>query len=63
MPTHNKSEPLLTIKEIATLFNLKESRIRWEIHLKRIPFYKIGQSVRLRASEVEGWISSQRSSQ
>jgi excisionase family DNA binding protein len=54
------SEPLLTIKEVAEKFNLKESRIRWEIYHRRIPIYKIGSSIRLRASEIESWIMSKR---
>lgn len=62
MPANNNlhKEPLLTVREIAQAFNLKESRLRWEIFQKRIPFYKIGASIRLRASEVEAWLYSKR---
>lgn len=52
------NEPLLTIREVAEKFNLKESRVRWEVFHRRIPIYKIGSSIRLRASEVEQWIQS-----
>lgn len=56
--TKNINEPLLTIREVALKFNIKESRLRWEIHHRRIPLYKIGASIRLRASEIELWIQA-----
>lgn len=58
--TEKQNEPLLTVREVSKRFNIKESRLRWEIHLSRIPVYKIGSSILLRASEVEVWITSQK---
>lgn len=60
MPTNTNYESLITVKEAAKLFNIKESRLRWEIYLKRIPHYRMGSSVRLRASEIEKWLKPQR---
>jgi len=54
--TSLENEPLLTVKQVANLFNIKVARIRWEIFHKRLPVYKIGGSVFLRASEIELWI-------
>lgn len=47
---------LLTVSEAATLLNLKVSRIRNLVFLKRIPFIKIGASVRFSKAALLDWI-------
>lgn len=47
---------LLTVTEAATLLNLKISRIRNLVFLKRIPFIKIGASVRFSKAALLDWI-------
>lgn len=49
---------LLTLNEAATLLNLKISRIRNLIFLKRIPYIKIGASIRFSKSAILDWIQS-----
>ncbi len=46
----------LTIQEAASFLNLKESRLRYEMQKKHIPFLKIGRSVRFDKSEIEKWM-------
>ncbi len=49
---------LLTIKEVAEIFSLSVSRVRYEVFRKRMPFIKLGRSVRFRRGEIEAWISA-----
>lgn len=48
---------LLTCKEAAAYLNLNESRIRYEVFLKRIPHIKIGRTVRFATEQLDNWIS------
>ena len=48
---------LLTVNEVSTLLNLKVSRIRNLVFLKRIPYIKIGASVRFSKAAILEWIN------
>lgn len=50
----------LTIKELSLLLNMKESRIRFEIFRKNIPYIKIGRSIRFEYDEIIQWTKSKR---
>ncbi|RYZ77786.1 MAG: DNA-binding protein [Proteobacteria bacterium] len=52
----SKNEELLTIADVARILQLSESRIRYEVFHKRIPFLKIGRSVRFQARAIQRWI-------
>lgn len=51
---------LLTIEEAAKMLNLKASRIRYEIFMKRINYFKIGRSIRFDEKELVLWALSQK---
>lgn len=51
---------LLTIEEAAIMLNLKASRIRYEIFMKRINYFKIGRSIRFDEKDLVLWALSQR---
>ena len=50
-------EPLARIDEVARLLNLSLPAIRHYIRQKKIPFLKIGGSIRFDLNEVGAWIN------
>lgn len=48
----------LTIEEVAELLNQKQSTIRYWVQTKKIPYTKIGRSIRFNASNLHRWIES-----
>lgn len=56
----NKNQPLLTISEASTFLNMKSSRIRYEVFKKRIPFIKLGKSIRFDEKDLISWVLSQK---
>lgn len=50
------SEPLLTSSELAKWLNIKESTIRKKVSNNRIPYLKIGSSVRFRVEDIQQWL-------
>lgn len=56
----NNDEPLytryLSITDVCKLFNLKESWIRRQIFLKKIPFIKMGRLIRFDLFELDKWV-------
>ena len=51
-------EKLLTRGEIASLLHKPESWLRYAERHRLIPFLKVGQHIRYRASEVQEWLDS-----
>lgn len=51
-----QSEPLLTVRQLAGLFNMTPSFIY--DHLKEIPHVRLGRAVRFRLSHVEAWLET-----
>lgn len=49
---------LLNIEEAARYLGMPVSRIRYETFIKRIPFIKIGRSVRYIKEQLDAWIES-----
>ncbi len=47
---------LMTIEEAAKFLNLKVSKLRRDIFLKTIPYYKIGSLIRFKKEELLKWI-------
>lgn len=50
------NHPLLTINEVAKLLGVTTQRIRYEVFQKRIPYIKLGASLRFSRTEIENWI-------
>ncbi len=48
----------LSIKQLTTLFNVKESWIRRQIFLNKIPYRTLGGLLRFKESEIEEWMQS-----
>ena len=51
---------LLTIGEVAKLFNVKESKLRRAILKKEIPYLKLGGLIRFKKSDLEEYLNGQR---
>ncbi len=49
-------EKLMMIQEVAEVTQLKLATIRKYISLEKIPFVRLGKSIRFRPSEIEAWI-------
>lgn len=47
---------LLNVEQLAARLNLSVARIRYEVFRRRIPFLKIGRSVRFRSADIEKWL-------
>ena len=57
----NEEKPqLLTMVEASVFLNLKDSRLRYEVFRKRIPFYKIGRSIRFSKQDLIEWVMKQK---
>jgi len=50
----------ITIKKLSEHLSFSEARIRWEIHKRRIPFVKIGKSIRFDLNEIGNWLKNAR---
>ena len=50
-------QSLMNTESAAAYLGLKESRLRYEVFLKRIPFVKLGRSVRFSKEQLDKWIS------
>jgi excisionase family DNA binding protein len=50
----------LTIIEASEILNLKESRLRYEVFHRRIPYMKIGRSIRFDEKDLISWVLSQK---
>ena len=51
------STEFLTIEQASDLLNLKVSKLRRDIFMKAIPYYKIGALVRFKREELLKWIN------
>lgn len=52
-------EELLTIDEAAEFLNVKVSKLRREVFLKRIKHFKLGALLRFKRSHLTEWVNSQ----
>lgn len=59
MQPEGQHEELLTIKEAAHFLNVKVSKLRREVFLKRIKHFKLGALVRFKKSHLVEWVNSQ----
>ena len=57
---NEKYKKLLTINEAADLLAMSKSRVRYEIFHKRMPFFKIGRSIRFDEKDLITWIDNQK---
>jgi excisionase family DNA binding protein len=47
---------LLTIEEASTFLNLKVSKLRRDVFMKAIPYYKFGSLIRFKKDELLKWV-------
>jgi excisionase family DNA binding protein len=47
---------LMTINEAAVFLNLKVSKLRRDVFMKAIPYYKIGSLIRFKKEELVRWL-------
>lgn len=52
----NRIERLMTYRELAAYLNMTERTLRRHVAAKKIPFAKIGRSVRFDKSKIEAWL-------
>ena len=57
---NNENKQLLTIADAAVFLAFTQSRIRYEVFKKRIPFIKIGRSIRFDEKDLISWIMNQK---
>jgi excisionase family DNA binding protein len=46
----------LTVKEICNYLNVKETHLRSMVYYKKIPFKKIGNTLRFDLDEIKKWL-------
>lgn len=51
---------LLTLSEVAELLKVSDSSVRRLLHGRRIPFLKVGGSIRLSKEDLHSYLQSQR---
>ena len=49
----NHEGPLLSIKEVAPLLNVKESTLRSWVHQKKVPVIRLGRCVRIKYEVIQ----------
>ncbi len=58
MPEHY--DRFLGISEVAELLGVKQSTLYAWVHLRQIPYYKIGRLVKFKKSEIDGWLQQRK---
>lgn len=51
---------IFDIKAAALFLSLTESRIRYEVFHKRIPYFKVGRSIRFDEKDLINWVLNQK---
>lgn len=57
MSSYQKNDHFMNLKDLCILLKSKESKIRKMIFERKIPYTKIGRSIRFRKSDIEKWIN------
>ena len=52
----NLEEPLMTIEDLSIYLSIKKSTLYSKIERGELPFYKIGNLIRFRQSEIGAWL-------
>ena len=53
-----KMDKLLTIDELAVIIKVKKSTIYQWVHLRLIPYIKVGRLLRFREEDIQKWLIS-----
>ena len=53
-------EDLMVIEEAASFLRLSVGRLRYEVFLRRIPFFKMGRSVRFSREDLSNWLETKK---
>lgn len=59
LQSEGQHEELLTITEASKFLNVKVSKLRREVFLKRIKHFKLGALIRFKRSHLIEWVDSQ----
>ncbi|KWI60005.1 helix-turn-helix domain-containing protein [Burkholderia ubonensis] len=59
MPTSNREDEILTIKQVADYLKVTERTIYRLAAAKKIPAFKVGGTWRFRIGDIDGWIVAQ----
>jgi len=51
-------DKLLTIDDLARILNVKKSTIYQWVHMRLIPYIKVGRFVRFREKDIQRWLKS-----
>lgn len=54
-PKNGGDEPFFDVPALAEYLRVDESWVYQQVHLRNIPFYKLGKYVRFRKSDLEQW--------
>lgn len=49
---------LMNIADVARYLKMSPARIRYEVHLMRIPYLKIGVSIRFSKKSIDAWLEA-----
>jgi excisionase family DNA binding protein len=52
-------DEILTIPQVAKYLQISKAKIYYLVQRKQIPHIKIGRNVRIKASDLETWITNQ----
>jgi excisionase family DNA binding protein len=55
----SKEKSLMTTHEVSMYLNLRESRIRYLVFNRLIPFIKIGRSILFPRADIDCWLNAQ----
>ena len=53
-------EQFIGIKELSEILGVEISTLYAWVHLRQIPYYKIGRLVKFKKSEIEGWLQQRK---
>ena len=51
-------EPLMGISEVAVYLGVEECTLYKWVHIRKIPYYKVGNLVKFKKDDIERWLSN-----
>ena len=55
-PSHNRSEPWVTVREVAEHLHVSTSCMNKAVQTGTLPVHRAGRNLRFRLSEVDAWL-------
>ena len=59
---NKERDTLLNVNEVAELLGVPVSRVRFEVFNKKIPFLRIGRTIRFSHSDLADWLNTKKMS-